>query len=172
MDGTLALIFLLTSLTDMGSNYCKTGNCLDQQIATDRFAVQAAQVVFQEHETGQEIYFAYDSPRRFGPFQPVIGGSVTDDNDVWLGAGVKWTSTEAFNSPFFLETSLMPGLYARGNGENLGGSLHFRSAIGLGYRFKNDATITLLYDHRSNGDTQSLNPGLETIALRYAFMID
>jgi len=172
MDGTLALIFLLTSLSDMGLNDCKTGGCLQQHDATARVSAQGAQVVFQEEEQSDEIYFGYDMPNRLGPFQPTIGGSLTGENALWVGGGLKWSSQNFSDFPVFIETSLMPGLYARGGGENLGGSLHFRSAFGLGYRFDNGATLSVLYDHRSNGDTQALNPGLETIAIRYAFVID
>ncbi|WP_106744185.1 acyloxyacyl hydrolase [Yoonia maritima] len=172
MDGSLALIFLITSLTDMGLNDCKTGRCLQEYDASARISLQGGQVLFQEEQQSEEVYFGYDLPRQFGPFQPTIGASLTDENGLWVGAGFKWTSQDMIAGPLFLETSLMPGLYSRGNGPDLGGSLHFRSALGLGYRFDNGGTLALLYDHRSNGDTQNLNPGLETIAIRYAFVIE
>lgn len=172
MDGTLALIFLLTSLTDMGINDCQTGGCLQQNDATARVSLQGAQVEFQEEHISEEFYIGYDMDRSYGPFQPTFGASVTGDNAVWVGAGVKWTSRNISDGPFFFETSLMPGFYDKGDGPDIGGSLHFRSAVGGGYTFDNGATISVMYDHRSNGDTKDLNPGLETLAIRYAFALN
>ena len=63
----------------------------------------------------------------------------------------------------------MPGYYAQGDGPDIGGSLQFRSSLGMGFAFDNGVTVLASYDHRSNADTQDVNPGLETIALRVAF---
>ncbi|SFR39195.1 Lipid A 3-O-deacylase (PagL) [Yoonia tamlensis] len=171
MDGTLAIIFLITSLTDMGFNDCRNDGCLASESATARVSLQLADVEFQEAIISEEIYVGYDMGRRYGPFQPTFGVSVAANGASWVGAGVKWSSTGVFDSPFFVETSLMPGYYDAGDGPDLGGNLHFRSAFGIGYAFDNGATISVHYDHRSNGDTQDLNPGLETIALRYAIAL-
>ena len=172
MDGSLAVIFLLTSLTEMGLNDCQNGGCLDQSSATSRVSVQAAQVFFQEEEISQELYVGYDMDRQYGPFQPTFGASVTSDNAFWFGAGVKWTTRRISSGPFFFETSLMSGLFEQGDDPHLGGNLQFRSAVGGGYTFDNGATLAVLYDHRSNADTNSLNPGLETLSVRYAFVIN
>ncbi len=168
MDSTLAIIFIIPALTDMGFNDCPTG-CLAQSEATARITEQIGSVIFQKDDIGDELYFGFDMDRRYGPFQPTVGGSATADGDLWAGAGVKWTTERLIDSPFFVEVSLMPGLYALGDGPDLGGALQFRSALGLGVGFDNGVTVTVLYDHRSNADTQSLNPGLETLAFRFAF---
>jgi len=47
--------------------------------------------------------------------------------------------------------------------------LKFRSGVELGYVAKNGARIGLSYDHRSNADINSYNPGLETFQLRVSF---
>ncbi len=171
MDGTLAVIWLITSLADMGLNECASG-CLAQRDAPSRFWVQGGQVIFQEEEIGEEIYVGYDAPRRYGPFQITYGASITDEGAGWVGAGTKWTTRNFSDGPFFIETSFMPGLYAQGDGPDLGGVLHFRSAFGAGYIFDNGATLTVSYDHRSNGDIQDLNPGLETLSVRYAVRLN
>ncbi|MCG3267724.1 acyloxyacyl hydrolase [Yoonia sp. I 8.24] len=171
MDGSLAIIFLITSLTDMGLNDCRTDGCLTQDTATARLSFQVADMEFQEEIISEEVYFGYDMDRRYGPFQPTFGASIGSNGATWVGAGFKWTSADAIDSPFFIETSLMPGYYHRGDGPDLGGNLHFRSAFGIGYEFDSGATLSLHYDHRSNADTQDLNPGLETIALRYAVVL-
>ena len=167
MDGTLALIWLLTSLTDMTVNDCPNRGCLTGEDAPARLSYQLADVQFNEVSIAEEFYMGYDSHRRKGPFQPTYGLSLTTDGSAWFGVGWKWTSQNVYDSPFFIETSMMPGLYAPREGVDLGGALQFRSAFGVGYEFDNGSTITVAYDHRSNADTQARNPGLETLSIRY-----
>jgi len=167
MDGTLAVIWLIISLTEIYVSDCPTA-CLGQSEAQSRFYLQGSQVLFQEDDIGREIYAGFDADRRFGPFQPTYGASVTSEGDFWIGAGAKWTSERVLSGPFFFEASLMPGLFARDGGPNIGGALQFRSALGAGFNFNNGGTVTILFDHRSNADTRSLNPGLETFGIRYA----
>ncbi|MGJ8622469.1 MAG: acyloxyacyl hydrolase [Yoonia sp.] len=171
MDGTLAAIFLILGLGDMAVNDCPTG-CLKESRTTARWNFQAASVIFNEDRIGQEFYAAYDPDQAYGPFQLTFGGSATLDGDLWVGGGAKWTSQDFISGPFFFEASLMPGLYARGDGPEIGGVLQFRSALGAGYEFGNGATLTVLFDHRSNADIQVVNPGLETLGLRYAIALD
>jgi hypothetical protein len=171
MDGTLAVLFIVAGLTDMGVNHCPTG-CLQQSEAAPRFNIQAADVIFQEDRIGQEIYVGYDSGQSYGPFAMTYGASSTADGDLWIGVGAKWTSKKLTPGPFFVELSLIPGLYAQGDGPDIGGALQFRSALGAGYEFANGDTLAVLFDHRSNADIESTNPGLETFGIRYAFAIN
>lgn len=171
MDGTLALIWLITSLGDMAINDCPDG-CLIKRPATARLSYQIADVQFNEESIATEAYFGYDSHRRKGPAQPTYGLSITTDQSVWFGVGWKWTSGNVFDGPLFVETSLMPGIYWQNDGPDLGGHLQFRSAFGVGYEFDNGSTLTVSYDHRSNADTQPINPGLETLSIRYAVKWD
>lgn len=168
MDGTLAVIFLVASLTDMGMNDCPTG-CLAPEQAVQRLSFQTAKVEFQKDIIGNEYYLGYDLGTSFGPFQPTFGVSATDDGGYWVGIGAKWTTKQIFDSPFFIESSLMPGYFEKGDGPDLSGHLQFRSSLGAGYTFENGSTIVASYDHRSNADRIKPNPGLETIALRVAF---
>ncbi len=167
MDGTLAAIFLVASLTDMALTDCKTG-CLAPADATTRLTFQAAQIEFSDVKVGNEVYVGYDFGTSYGPFQPTFGASVSDMGDVWVGAGAKWTTRRFSDGPLFVESSLMSGYFKQGDGPNIGGALQFRSALGVGYAFDNGMTLLAAYDHRSNADTQELNPGLETISLRLA----
>ncbi len=68
MDGTLAVLFLIAGLTDMGFNHCGNG-CLARADADQRFALSGGQVLFQGDEIGSEIYARYDLGTEFGPFQ-------------------------------------------------------------------------------------------------------
>jgi hypothetical protein len=171
MDGTLAVLFIIAGLSDMAVNVCPTG-CLQQSAEAPQFSVQASDVIFQEKSIGQEIYVGYDSGQSYGPFATTYGASSTADGDLWIGVGAKWTSKDIISGPFFVELSLMPGLYAQGDGPDIGGALQFRSALGAGYEFDNGSTLAVLFDHRSNADTQDTNPGLETLGIRYAFAVN
>lgn len=171
MDGTLAGIFLIASLTDMGLNDCPSA-CFQPSDATARLSFQAAAVEFQEDIVGQEMLIGYDFGKKYGPFQPTIAASITEEGGAWFGAGAKWTTEDLINGPFFIEASLLPGAYFDNNDVDIGGILQFRSALGIGYTFDNGSTLLVSYDHRSNGDITAFNPGLETIAIRYAFAFD
>ena len=167
MDGALAAIFVITSLTDMALNDCPMG-CLAPTDAPERLSFQLGDVRFDEDRIAKEFYLGYDMGYKKGPFQPTIAVSVTEDGAGWIGAGGKWTSTDILPGPLFIESTLMPGIYFQSGGPDLGGSLQFRSSLGVGYAFDNGATVTVAYDHRSNADTDVTNPGLEVLSVRYA----
>ncbi|MFT5270502.1 MAG: lipid A 3-O-deacylase [bacterium] len=171
MDGSVALFWLITSLFDMTQAYCATG-CLMRNAAPARLSFQGANIEYQRQSIGTELYLGYDLDHAYGPFHPTVAASITDTNDLWAGAGFKWTSTHLFIMPIFLEASFIPGIYLQDSGPDLGGIVQFRSAVGAGYAFDGGSTVTISWDHRSNGDTQSINPGLETLSIRYAFALN
>ena len=169
MDGTLAAIYVGLALLDMGLNDCG-GGCLAPSETPARAWIQGGVVDFQEDRIGEEIYVGYDFGAARGPFQPTAGLSVTDAGATWAGIGVK--TQWRIGGGWFAEGSLMPGLYKAGDGPDLGGALQFRSALGLGYDFGRGGSLSVHYDHRSNADIESTNPGLETIAVRYSVTFD
>ncbi len=125
--------------------------------------------IFQEQSIGREAYVRYDMGTSFGPFQPTVGLSVTDSNDVWVGLGATHTThfwTRPSGAGAYAQLHFMPGLYAQGTGPDLGHDIEFRSGAEIGYQAKNGVRVGLSFDHRSNGDISSLNPGLETLQLR------
>ncbi|SLN16111.1 acyloxyacyl hydrolase [Roseisalinus antarcticus] len=165
MDGTIATLFIIAGLTDMGLNHCPTTGCLAENFATPRLAFQTSAVEYQTDQVAREISLNYALDRKYGPFQPVVGLSATDDHSAWIGFGVR-SDFPVFDTGFVVEGSLMPGYYAAGDGPELGGNLHFRGALGVSYEFANRMRLGLYYDHRSNADTRDENPGLETYGLR------
>ena len=166
MDGTLAVIFLATSLTDMVLSDCPTG-CLARSEAPAQIAYQVGEVAFQDDDIGTEVYLGYHLGYKAGPFQPSFGLSVTQDGSTWAGAGARWTSEQVLGGPVFFEASLMPGFYVQGDGVDLGGNLQFRSRLGVGVKLSDTAAVSVGYDHRSNADTDRTNPGLEVLSLRF-----
>ena len=165
-DGTFAVLLLIAGLTDMGRNYCGTETgCLGRSDATPRFAISAGEWVDRRASPQGELYLRYDLGHKLGPFGTAIGFSYAEAGETWVGIG----STYAFNfgnSPFYGELHSMPGLYFDNGGFDLGGELQFRSGIELGYENKAGWRYALSYDHRSNADLRSRNPGVETVQFR------
>jgi len=168
MDGRLALLFFAVGLFDMKTNDCETG-CLARTPAQEAISLSFGDVIFQENTIGREAYLRYDMGTSFGPFQPTMGLSVTDSNDIWVGFGATHT-THFWQSPSgagaYAQLHFMPEFYAQGSGPDLGLPLEFRSGAELGYQAKNGVRVGVSYDDRSNGDISSVNPGLETLQFR------
>ena len=168
MDGRLAVLFLVVGLTDMQTNDCETG-CLARSPAQQAISLSFGDVIFQENSIGREAYLRYDLGTFFGPFQPAIGLSVTDSNDIWVGLGATHTTRfweRSSGVGGYAQLHFMPGVYAQGSGPDLGHDIEFRSGAEIGWQSKNGMRFGLSYDHRSNGDISLLNPGLETLQLR------
>lgn len=168
MDGRLAVLFFVVGLADMKTNDCETG-CLARTPAQEAISLSFGDVIFQDKSIGSEAYLRYDLGTSFGPFQPAIGLSMTDTNDVWLGLGATHT-TRFWERPSgtggYAQLHFMPGVYAMGSGPDLGHDIEFRSGAEIGWQARNGVRVGVSYDHRSNGDISSLNPGLETLQLR------
>ena len=89
-----------------------------------------------------------------------------DDGDGWVGLGV--AGKYELGERFVVEASFMPGAYKTGE-TDLGGQLHFRSLIGVGYKLSETTTLSFSIDHLSNGSTQSENPGSDALTLRFIY---
>jgi len=111
MEGAFALLFLAAGLTDIGLNYCSIG-CLGRRDVAPRLSFSGGNVIFQDEQLGQEIYLRYELDRSFGPFQPTVGVSFTDDGALWAGAGGIWTH-HFFDERAFAQLHLMPGFYSQ-----------------------------------------------------------
>lgn len=170
MKGVFAALFFIAGLTDMTTHHCPTG-CLARSDSPKRLTIAAGPTLFQNKAGENELFLRYEFGRKYGPFQPIAALSVATSEDIWVGLGAAWTATIGKRDQLFVELSFMPGLYALGDGPNLGSPLEFRSALVFGYEFYNGTRLALSYDHRSNGELAKLNPGLETVALRYSIPI-
>ncbi|SDE13739.1 acyloxyacyl hydrolase [Limimaricola pyoseonensis] len=166
MDAAIALLFAATGFGQMALEHCPNAGCFALQPAQGRQAVQVGNLLFQEEEIGEEIYLQHHFARRYGPFQPLTGLSVSSHGDVWAGIGVAWTGD--LPGPGYLETSLMPGVYLQADGPDLGHPVEFRSSIGVGVEFGGGARLSMHYDHRSNADISGTNPGLESLGVRFS----
>jgi hypothetical protein len=76
--------------------------------------------------------------------------------DLFLGRRVVLSGAEAV------------GAYIRGDGQDLGSILEFRSAVELAYRFDNRSRLGVAFYHLSNASIGRINPGTEVLSLFYA----
>ncbi len=171
MDSRFAVFFLILGGTDTYLNDCPT-DCFQQSDAPERIHIQYGDTYFQRDDIGEEIYAIYDLPKRYGAVQPTFGASLTTDNDVWIGAGGKWSTERISDSPIFIELSLMPGVYFRGDGPNLGFPLQWRGSLGAGINFGDTGSLSVFFDHRSNANATEVNPGIETLGIRLSYQLD
>ena len=171
MDSRFAVFFFIMGGLDTYMNECPT-DCASQSPAPARLQLQYGDTYFQEEVVGTELYVSYDLPKYIGAIQPTVGASMTDTNDLWFGAGGKWSTERTTDWPVYIELSLMPGIYLQNEGEDLGFPLQFRGSLAAGYHFNNGASVAVVFDHRSNADFAELNPGIETLGVRFSWEMD
>jgi len=117
------------------------------------------------HQARVEVYLRHEGPSALGPLRPLVGASVSTASEAWAGVGLMltWKSPA---SPFFVQGSVMPGVYSRGRGVDLGGNFQIRSSLELGYELPSAVRLSVGFDHRSNADTNAFNPGMDGVHLR------
>ncbi|WP_299698811.1 acyloxyacyl hydrolase [uncultured Tateyamaria sp.] len=94
--------------------------------------------------------------------------SLTGEGDAFIGGGV-WSRWQ-WNSGWFIDNSIMPGLYEEGAFQNfLGSTFQIRSLLGVGYQFENGHAISAVISHKSNADLADVNPGMNAYSIRYHF---
>ena len=95
----------------------------------------------------------------------MIGANATTDKSMYAYAGISLDIF--FGNRLVLRPSFAPGVYHRGDGKSLGGTIEFRSAGELAYRFDDRSRIGLELSHRSNAGIYEKNPGEESLMLFY-----
>jgi lipid A 3-O-deacylase len=171
MDSRFAVIFFLMGATDTYLNDCEV-ECLRETNAPARISLQYGDTFYQRDEIGSEIFAIYDVPKMYGAIQPVMGASITSDNDLWVGAGGKWTTERTVSGPLFIEASLMPGFYMEGRGPDLGFPVQWRGSLGAGVKVGDAGSFMIYMDHRSNANLSETNPGIETVGLRLTYNLE
>lgn len=165
-DGTFAVLMILGGLLDMSANHCGTeSGCLGRSEIAPRIALSVGEVEERQAPVSGEVYLRYDLGHRNGPFGHAIGFSYGENGELWLGAGQTW-KVDFGRSPWYTELHAMVGLYEPNGGFDLGGLIEFRSGIEVGYENRKGWRYALSYDHRSNADIYSNNPGVETYQFR------
>lgn len=100
-----------------------------------------------------------------GFVKPWVGVEITSDAAAYGVAGI--LSDIFFGRRIVLTPSFGVGVYADGNGKDLGSAIEFRSQLELGYRFDNRSRMSLAFGHISNAHLTDQNPGSEILTVYY-----
>jgi len=117
-------------------------------------------------ETAFEGRAEYRSDYKLWIFKPLVGGMFTSDAAVYGYAGV--LIDIYFGRRIVAGLSFAPGLFAEGDGKDLGHALEFRSQIEIAYRFDDRSRLGVALSHMSNASIGDDNPGAESLVLTYA----
>lgn len=113
-----------------------------------------------------DLRVEYRSKAKFLSFvKPWVGVEITSDAAAYGVAGV--LADIYFGRRIVLTPSFGVGVYADGDGKDLGSAIEFRSQLELGYRFDNRSRMSLAFGHISNAHLTNQNPGSEILTLYY-----
>lgn len=118
-----------------------------------------------------DLRVEYRSKAKFlGFVKPWVGVEITSDAAAYGVVGV--LADIYFGRRFVLTPSFGAGVYADGDGKDLGSAIEFRSQLELGYRFDNRSRMSLAFGHISNAHLTDQNPGSEILTLYYHVPLD
>lgn len=103
-----------------------------------------------------------------GRFSLGWGGAVVvhDTGDIFVGVGL--AGQYDLNPRWFVEGSVLPGAFVDNLAiNNLGSTFEIRSTLGLGYRLDSGDAISVALTHKSNAGTAPINPGVNSVMLRW-----
>ncbi|MDX5361579.1 MAG: acyloxyacyl hydrolase [Alphaproteobacteria bacterium] len=92
---------------------------------------------------------------------PMAGAMATTDGAVYGYGGLY--ADLFLTDNLFLMPSVAAGLYADGDGKDLGHAVQFRSGAMVGWRFDGGMRVGVSYHHLSNGGLGDRNPGVEIL---------
>jgi lipid A 3-O-deacylase len=122
--------------------------------------------VFKEDDVAGAFAFEVRGGERFLIFKP-FGGMMGTSDGAFHGYGGILTDIY-FGRRIVLTFGFAPGVYADGNGKELGYWLEFRSSGELAYRFDDRSRIGVMINHISNAGLGDRNPGTEVMMLSYS----
>lgn len=125
---------------------------------------------FDDAKDNPTFSFEYQQKpfRSFRNWEFGVGGalSVTTNGDSHFGLGLY--AIYNIQDRWFVETSVMPGVYFDGSEGNwLGGYFQIRSLLAVGYALDNHNSMSLAITHMSNASTTDFNPGVNAMWLRW-----
>ena len=122
-------------------------------------------VVRRNHDAA-EFRAEYWSDYKLWFLHPFVGGMGTSTGSGYAYAGLR--ADLFIGRRVVLSGAEAIGAYMRGDGQDLGSILEFRSAVELAYRFDNRSRLGVAFYHLSNASLGRINPGTEVLSLFYA----
>lgn len=103
------------------------------------------------------------------PVEPVLGVDLTGDDAVYGYVSFRFDLSRALADWRWERWRAVPftgvGVYDRGDGKDLGGTVEFRSGLEISRRVGRAGWLGLAYTHLSNAGIYDLNPGEESLVL-------
>ena len=95
-----------------------------------------------------------------------VTAQLHDAGDIFLGGGLQ--AQRELGQGWFVETSVMPGVFFEGTAINdLGSTFEIRSVVAVGRELRGGRRLSLAFTHISNASIGDRNPGLNAINLRF-----
>ena len=108
-------------------------------------------------------------PKYYKYISPKLGGFATSKGAVYGYAG--FNLDFAIGDVVYVAPGIAAGLYSRGNGKNLGGTIEFLSSIEIGGILPNHHRVGVSYSHISNASIYKKNPGAENLLVTYSIPV-
>lgn len=124
---------------------------------------QAGGYDVNDNETAGQFNLEYRSSWNAWTVKPFGGVMATTDAALYGYAG--FLLDIYFGDRIVVTPNFAVGLYANGDGKDLGSVVEFRSGVELAYRFDSRARLGIAFHHISNASISSNNPGTETLTL-------
>lgn len=99
--------------------------------------------------------------------RPAVGAMATTDGTLYGYAGFRLEIP--LGERWVLIPQTAAGVYDRGDGKELGGSIQFRSGLELGFRLTEAHSLGAVFYHLSNAGLEERNPGSESLALVWSW---
>jgi len=97
-----------------------------------------------------------------------LGGALTVHGVGDLHLGVGLVGLAALGNNWFVEGSVMPGVFIERHARNdLGSAFEIRSLIAIGLRFASGGALSVAMTHKSNASTAPQNSGVNSLVLRW-----
>ncbi len=166
-DGTIAILFWVFTL---GSAALDHQDGLFEREAAQRFGtVSLGQTQIDGDDAGTEGRVSWYPGVTFGPVRPVMEIGAGSDGGNYAGVGLALQKEVDLGPvPLFLGMEFVPGIWVGDEADELGGPFTIRSGVEVGVRLgaMDGARLSVIMDHRSNGDLYSKNAGVESIGVR------
>ena len=160
MDGTLGVIFIVWALMGLDPDAPFARYPADRSLA-----IAPGETFVDEVSRGYELRANLLADHRFGTLQPMIDVSVSENGGIYAGSG--FHQEMDLVGPVYFAGSGVTGLWFRGGDADLGSMIEFRTTFELGFRITAASRLGIAWDHRSNLGLGDINPGMETVSLRY-----
>ena len=126
--------------------------------------------VIADRTQGAAFNIEYRSDYEFWKIRPFVGGFATSDASLYGYFG--FLMDIYFGNRWVLTPNTAVGLYAEGDGQDLGHVIEFRSGIELAYRFDDRSRLGVAVHHLSNASIGDDNPGTETALIYYSIPLN